>query len=126
MKKLCTFRLDGPVPTKKNSHDISVHGGMYKNAKIKQHEYDVYHELLEQKVLPDEPYECRIHAEVIFKVERDTKDIDNMEGGLYDALQIAGLIKNDRQIKSHHNRIQKCSKGEVVHTLVSLFDAGVV
>ena len=53
---------------------------------------------------PDEPLKCPLLAILIFyfKNQKHEPDLDNMLAGPLDALQKAGIIKNDKQIMAIH------------------------
>lgn len=90
-----TIIIKGNVPSKKNSYRVAGRGGMFKPKKIGEFERMVRQEVLAQKIKRMEGELC---MQCTFSTRR-RNDLDNMVTSMMDALQDAGVFKNDKEIK---------------------------
>lgn len=87
-----TLVLDFTIPAKKNSYRVSRNGGMYKPEKIKQFESDVGKEVMLQKCMQI-PGTFSVRGKYFLS---KGADLDNANTTLLDALELAGVIENDK------------------------------
>lgn len=98
--KTWTFSLSQEMLGKKNLYEIARGGRMYIPDRVKDFIDDCIIELKNQKqkgfkTLSDEG----IGIEIVFFNKRKGKDIDNQVCTLFDILQKAGIIENDKLIE---------------------------
>jgi len=94
------FVIEGDIPCLKNSIRVGKGGRFYHQDNAVKHYKEAFALLCPRsakKCLTD-PVEVILH---IYKKD-NRKDAVNLQGIIYDCLQSAGVIKNDRQIVDWH------------------------
>lgn len=85
----------GDIPCKKNAQKISRYGGIYKDPKVRQFEKDIALSLSnykKYKIIGDFSISGTIAI-------ADRKDLDGALASILDALQYAGIVENDRNLR---------------------------
>lgn len=85
----------GDIPCKKNAQKISRYGGIYKDPKVRQFEKDVAWSFVnykKYKIIGDFSISGTIAI-------ADRKDLDGALASILDALQYAGIVENDRNLR---------------------------
>lgn len=106
----------GEIPSKKNRQRISARGGIYKAKDAREFEAMVAKEVLVSRAK-------EITGPMSIKIQVYTKrqgDLDNQITSLLDALQYAGLYKNDREITEIHARKNMLGKGGLARAVVEI------
>lgn len=100
---MVTLTIHGRPVSKKNSRPIHVINGRPFIGNSKS--YRVWHKQAVTELLAQRS-ECftgnqKLHADVrVYLAKGQTMDIDNALGGPFDALEAAGIVRNDHQIAS--------------------------
>ena len=108
MKPLADIQLTGDIPAKKNLWKRGARGGMYISADTKKQLDDFLYQL--KKFRPARPIEspCEVKMEIFTRTMR--ADGDGIMTTIFDLLQKAGVIKNDRWIVDFSVRRRKADK----------------
>lgn len=96
------FKITGKVPSKKNSY-IPLEGRMIKSTKVTDFNTGASWEMIPQKKKQGikEPIDEEMRVDITFYCDRRS-DLDNMVTTIFDLLQEAGVIANDRLITELH------------------------
>jgi Holliday junction resolvase RusA-like endonuclease len=107
MKKEIKLTLTGNVPGKKNMYHRGRGKSFYKDQKVKDFEEDTLWQIKQQVIkkqvkgeikMSDIPFLGEVEIEIIFNISGRNKDLDNGVGTIFDILQGAGIITNDKQV----------------------------
>lgn len=82
---------------KKNLYRIAK-GHFYKDAKVTAYEKSFFVQARQQLGASFQTLTKPLSLQATFYIKRDA-DLDNLQGGLFDALQAARIIENDRLIR---------------------------
>ena len=100
VKKIVGLRIEGQCYSMKNSKGISKHGGMFKNAKALKFEEDFLYQIKPHQKLRlgsiEQP--LRVTVRIYYPSYRQDADAEI----IFDLLQKAGVISNDRYIREKH------------------------
>lgn len=112
--------ITGKVPSKKNRY-LMGNGRFYKDQKttdiLNTYAWEIKGQLLKlPQDTKDKIYSSSLGVHLLFRCD-NRSDIDNMVSSVFDLLQQAGVIKNDRQIIRITAVKQKC---KIPETLIAI------
>lgn len=123
MKKTLNFTFKGAVPSKKNSYRIgnSKWGRrkLFKPQELTDFDDLFYYQFHEQYKGHKTILAKQITMFIHFCLHTD-RDLDNMITTVMDAMQFAGVVKNDKYINAIHATKKKLGPKEQAHVDISL------
>lgn len=118
MKKTLNITFKGAVPSKKNSYRIG-NRRLFKPQELTDFDDLFYYQFHAQHKGHKPIVAKQITMFIHFRLHTD-RDLDNMITTVMDAMQFAGVIKNDKYITTIHSTKKKLGPLEQAHVNISL------